>query len=218
MTFCFLTVRSGVGDLLRHSFYLSSRDSPLVSHFSAGTAQKSLGPLYLAVFIVDFPEAAGTALSHSLISLSTSQKTLGPLYPTVFIVDFPEDAGTALSHGLVSLSTAQKSLGPLYPTVLSHCRLPSRRWDCFIFHGCVVSFLARISGSKDPQVQPPESLVMVRTARTWSNRDPALYLVVIPVLCAGILIHDMVETLTSVKIDCAVSLAHFLGSVCCLGL
>ena len=150
MTFCFLTVRSGVGDLLRHSFYLSSRDSPLVSHFSAGTAQKSLGPLY--------------------------------------------------------------------PTVLSHCRLPSRRWDCFIFHGCVVSFLARISGSKDPQVQPPESLVMVRTARTWSNRDPALYLVVIPVLCAGILIHDMVETLTSVKIDCAVSLAHFLGSVCCLGL
>ena len=108
MTFCFLTVRSGVGDLLRHSFYLSSRDSPLVSHFSA-----------------------------------------------------------------VSLSTAQKSLGPLYPTVLSHCRLPSRRWDCFIFHGCVVSFLARISGSKHPQAQPPESLVMVRTARTWSNRDLA---------------------------------------------
>ena len=107
MTFCFLTVRSGVGDLLRHSFYLSSRDSPLVSHFSAGTAQKSLGPLYLAVFIVDFPEAAGTALSHSLISLSTSQKTLGPLYPTVFIVDFPEDAGTALSRGFVSLSTSQ---------------------------------------------------------------------------------------------------------------
>ena len=142
MTFCFLTVRSGVGDLLRHSFYLSSRDSPLVSHFSA-------------------------------VSLSTAQKSLGPLYPTVFIVDFPEDAGTALSHGLVSLSTAQKSLGPLYPTVLSHCRLPSRRWDCFIFHGCIVSFLARISGSKDPQVQPPESLVMVRTARTWSNRDLA---------------------------------------------
>ena len=88
MAFCFLTVRSGVGDLLRHSFYLSSRDSPLVSHFSAGTAQKSLGPLYLAVFIVDFPEDAGTALSR-------------------LIADFPVDAETALSRGFVSLSTSQ---------------------------------------------------------------------------------------------------------------
>ena len=136
MTFCFLTVRSGVGDLLRHSFYLSSRDSPLTSHFSAGTAQKSMGPLYLAVFLVDFPEDAETALSHGFL-LSTSQKTLGPLYPTVwFHCRLPRRRWDRFIPRLL-LPTSQKPLGPLYPTVWFHCRLPRSRWDRFIPRFCL---------------------------------------------------------------------------------